>query len=176
MKSRRRQPHAKNNSSVIRVGFGYDIHKFSPKRKLVLGGVRIPYAIGLLGHSDADVLLHAICDALLGAAGLGDIGKHFPDTSKKFKNISSLILLERVRSLIQEEGFRVVNVDSTVVLQRPRLAPYVPKIVRRIAAALQISQKQVSVKATTNEGLGFLGRGAACAAYAVATLCQNMHE
>lgn len=176
MKSRRRLPNAQKNDSVVRVGFGYDIHKFSPKRKFMLGGVRIPYHMGLLGHSDADVLLHAICDALLGAAGLGDIGRHFPNTSKKFKNISSLVLLDRVRTLVQKEGCKVVNIDSTVVLQLPKLAPHVPKMVRRIAKALQISPSQVSVKATTNEGLGFLGRGAACAAYAVATLRQDIHE
>jgi 2-C-methyl-D-erythritol 2,4-cyclodiphosphate synthase len=176
MTSRKRFSRAKNKVSVVRVGFGYDIHKFTANRRFLLGGVRIPYHLGLLGHSDADVLLHALCDALLGAAGLGDIGKHFPDTSKAYKNISSLTLLERVRVLVEQEGFEVVNVDSTVVLQTPRLAPYVPKMVRRIAKTLGISTKQVSVKATTNEGLGYLGRGAACAAYAVATLRLETHE
>lgn len=133
----------------------------------MLGGVRIRYHLGLLGHSDADVLLHAICDALLGAAGLGDIGKHFPDTSKAFKNISSLKLLEGVRRKIAREGYEVINIDSTVVLQWPKIAPSVPKMVERIAKTLKMSKDRVSVKATTNEGLGFLGRGAACAAYAV---------
>ncbi len=154
----------------MRVGFGYDIHKFSPQRTFMLGGVRIRYHLGLLGHSDADVVLHSICDALLGAAGLGDIGKHFPDTSKRFKNISSLKLLERVRTKIEAAGYQLVNVDSTVVLQWPKIAPYVPRMVRTIARALRISKNQVSVKATTNEGLGFLGRGAACAAYTVASI------
>ncbi len=161
---------------MVRIGFGYDIHRFAPKRKLIVGGVRIPYHLGLQGHSDADVLLHALCDALLGAAGLGDIGKHFPDTRKAYKNISSVLLLERVRELVQKEGFEVVNVDSTVVLQTPRLAPYIPKMVRRIAKALEIPLTRVSVKATTNEGLGFLGRGEGCAAYAVAALRDNVEE
>ncbi|MGH2567453.1 MAG: 2-C-methyl-D-erythritol 2,4-cyclodiphosphate synthase [Bacteroidota bacterium] len=155
---------------TTRVGFGYDIHKFVPKRKLVLGGVRIPFAQGLLGHSDADVLLHAICDALLGAAGLGDIGTHFPDTNKKFKNMSSMTLLEKVRSKVTSEGYRITNVDSTIVLQLPKIAPYVSRMVKQIAKALKIPKDGVSVKATTNEGLGFLGRGAACAAYAVTTI------
>ena len=160
----------KEKTPVVRVGFGYDIHKFSSERMFILGGVRIPYHLGLLGHSDADVLLHAICDALLGAAGLGDIGKHFPDTSKKYKNISSIRLLQKVRALVVAEGFEIVNVDSTVVLQWPKIAAHVSKMVKNIAGTLKVKKSQVSVKATTNEGLGFLGRGIACAAYAVATI------
>lgn len=136
----------------------------------MLGGVRIPYRQGLLGHSDADVLLHAICDALLGAAALGDIGKHFPDTSRKFKNASSIKLLENVRKLLAKERYEIINVDSTVVLQSPRISPYSSRMVAKIAGALKIKKNCVSVKATTNEGLGFLGRGVACVAYAVASI------
>ena len=161
----------KTQHSVIRVGFGYDIHKFARGRKFMLGGVRIPYHMGLIGHSDADVLLHAVCDALLGAAGMGDIGKHFPDTSKKFKNISSTKLVENVRKLLAAKGYEIVNVDSTVVLQWPKIAPHSSKMVKRISNALKVSRNQVSIKATTNEGLGFLGRGIGCAAYAVASIC-----
>ncbi|MCI0707729.1 MAG: 2-C-methyl-D-erythritol 2,4-cyclodiphosphate synthase [Ignavibacteriae bacterium] len=136
----------------------------------MLGGVRIPYHQGLLGHSDADVLLHAICDALLGAAGLGDIGKHFPDTSKKLKNASSIKLLESVKKILAKEGYEIVNVDSTVVLQWPKISPYSSRMITKIASSLKIKKNCVSVKATTNEGLGFLGRGVACAAYAVASI------
>jgi 2-C-methyl-D-erythritol 2,4-cyclodiphosphate synthase len=153
-----------------RVGFGYDVHRFSRGRRLVLGGVRIPYPLGLEGHSDADVLLHAICDALLGAAALGDIGVHFPNTSSKYKNISSLKLLEQVGSMLATKGARVVNIDSTVVLQEPKLSRYVGTMRRRIAGALAIQSKAVSVKATTNEGLGFTGRREGCAAFAVALI------
>jgi 2-C-methyl-D-erythritol 2,4-cyclodiphosphate synthase len=170
MKSRRHVLLQALYQPVIRVGFGYDIHRFAPKRKLLLGGVRIPSRVGLLGHSDADVLLHAICDALLGAASLGDIGTHFPDTSSKLKNISSLKLLERVQKLLRQEGYDIVNIDATVVLERPKLMPYVPKMVRRIARRLRLLPAQVSVKATTNEGLESLGRAEACAAFAVATI------
>ena len=166
----------KRQQPEIRVGFGYDIHKFSSGRKFVLGGVKIPYHLGLLGHSDADVLLHALCDALLGAAGFGDIGKHFPDTSKKFKNISSVKLLQRVRVMVVDKGYEIVNVDSTVVLQWPKLAPHVAKMRKAIAATLKVQKDRVSVKATTNEGLGFLGRGIACAAYAVATIRKRDGE
>jgi len=153
-----------------RTGFGYDIHRLVPERRLVLGGVEIPSRVGLLGHSDADVLIHAICDALLGAAALGDIGKHFPDTDQKFKDAPSLSFLNRVRELLTENRFRVVNVDSTVVLERPKIASFIPEMQRNIAEALGIQTSQVSVKATTNEGLGTLGSGEGCAAYAVASL------
>ncbi len=160
----------KYSAGATRVGFGYDIHAFGPGRKFILGGVRIPSERGLLGHSDADVLIHAICDALLGAAALGDIGRHFPNTARKYRNISSVKLLEVVRSLLAGEGYVLVNVDSTVVLQRPIIARYVPRMVKCVAKALRIDRSQVSVKATTNEGMGALGRGAACAAYAVASI------
>jgi len=155
---------------MTRSGFGYDIHRFVPKRKLVLGGVRIPSKFGLLGHSDADVLLHAICDALLGAAALGDIGQHFPDTDPRYKGVSSLVFLRAVRDLLQAEGFRPINVDSTLVLQAPKIAPYIPAMRRKIARALKVDVERVSVKATTNEGLGTLGAGEGCAAYAVAAV------
>jgi 2-C-methyl-D-erythritol 2,4-cyclodiphosphate synthase len=153
---------------MIRFGFGYDIHRLAPDRKLMLGGVHIPSEIGLLGHSDADVLLHAICDALLGAAALGDIGKHFPDTDPRLKGISSLNFLTTTRELLASAGYRVINVDSTLVLEAPRIASHVAAMRQEIANALEIGVDQVSVKATTNEGLGTLGRAEGCAAYAVA--------
>lgn len=155
---------------MTRFGFGYDIHRFAPKRKLILGGVRIPSKLGLLGHSDADVLLHAICDALLGAAALGDIGKHFPDTDPRFKGASSLKFLTRTRDLIEAKGYRIVNVDSTLVLEAPKVGPYIRSMRQKIAKALKTNIDQVSVKATTNEGLGALGAAEGCAAYAVAAI------
>jgi len=155
---------------MIRVGFGYDIHRLGPERKLVLGGVSIPSDAGLVGHSDADVLLHAICDALLGAAALGDIGTHFPDTDSQFKDLSSLTFLRRVRELLEQNRLRVGNVDSTVVLERPKIAAFVPRMRENIAEALGIQLSQVSVKATTNEGLDAPGRAEGCAAYAVASV------
>ncbi len=153
-----------------RVGIGYDVHAFAPKRKLILGGVTIPYQQGLLGHSDADVLLHALCDALLGAAALGDIGKHFPDTQKKYKNVSSIKLLASVGKLLKEHRFLIVNIDSTLILQEPKIAKFIPIMQRNIARALHVKTAQVSIKATTNEGIGFIGRGEGCAALAVATI------
>jgi 2-C-methyl-D-erythritol 2,4-cyclodiphosphate synthase len=155
---------------MVRFGFGYDIHRFAPERKLVLGGVHIPSERGLLGHSDADVLLHAICDALLGAAALGDIGQHFPDTDPRFKGMSSLNFLVSTRELLEADGYRIVNVDSTLVLQSPKIASHVPAMRREIANALELGIDQVSVKATTNEGLGSLGAGEGCAAYAVTAI------
>ena len=155
---------------MTRFGFGYDIHRFSRDRKLILGGVQIPSELGLLGHSDADVLLHAICDALLGAAALGDIGQHFPDTDPRFKGASSLSFLAVTRELLVADGYHVVNIDSTLVLQSPKIAPHVPAMRQQIANTLNLGVEQVSVKATTNEGLGSLGAGEGCAAYAVATL------
>ena len=155
---------------MTRFGFGYDIHRFSRDRKLILGGVQIPSELGLLGHSDADVLLHAICDALLGAAALGDIGHHFPDTDPRFKGASSLSFLAATRELLVAGGYRIVNVDTTVVLQSPKIASHVPAMRQEIAKALNLGVDQVSVKATTNEGLGSLGAGEGCAAYAVATI------
>lgn len=156
-----------------RVGFGYDIHRFAPHRQFVLGGVRIPSKVGLDGHSDADVLLHAICDALLGAAALGDIGKHFPNSSRKYKNVSSLVLLNLVRQMVEKDGLEIVHVDSTVVLESPQIGRYVSRMRQNIAATLRVKKTVVSVKATTNEGLGAIGRGRGCAAFAVASLVKG---
>jgi 2-C-methyl-D-erythritol 2,4-cyclodiphosphate synthase len=155
---------------ALRVGFGYDIHQLVPGRTLVLGGVRIPHTAGLLGHSDADVLLHAIGDALLGAAALGDIGIHFPNTDKRYKNVSSLVLIRSIRVLLKSQNFLVQNIDSTIVLEKPKIARYALTMRKNIASALRIELDRVSVKATTNEGLGHLGAEKGCAAFAVATL------
>ena len=154
---------------MTRIGFGFDVHKLTV-RKLVLGGVEIPFEKGLLGHSDADVLLHAVCDALLGAAALGDIGKHFPDTDQRYKGISSIELLKNIHQLLRQNNYVVVNIDSTVVLERPKIAPYVDQMRMKIANALGITLNQVSVKATTNEGLGFIGVGEGAVAYAVTSI------
>ena len=154
----------------MRIGFGYDSHKFGGGRKLVLGGVPIPGAPGLKGHSDADALAHAVIDALLGAAALGDIGHLFPDSSEEFRGISSLTLLRRVGRVLASEGYRVVNIDATLLAQAPKIAPYRDKMRANIAKALQISLSQVSVKATTEEGLGFTGEGLGMAAHAIALL------
>ena len=156
--------------SDMRIGHGYDVHKLVEGRKLILGGVEIPHTKGLLGHSDADVLLHAIMDSLLGAAALGDIGKHFPDTSDEYLGISSLHLLTRVSELIKKKGFKVVNVDATVVLQKPKIAEYIPKMVSNIAFALGVCADSVNVKATTEEHLGFTGREEGAVAHSVALL------
>jgi 2-C-methyl-D-erythritol 2,4-cyclodiphosphate synthase len=152
----------------MRVGIGYDIHRCDKARDLVLGGVELPHEAGLAGHSDADVLLHAIIDALLGAAALGDIGQHFPPDEAQWKDASSLDLLGRALALLREAGFEVENVDATVIAERPRLAPHIPAMRERIAAALGVDAGRVSVKATTHEGLGAIGRGEGIAAMAVA--------
>ncbi len=152
---------------MIRIGHGYDVHAFAENRKCIIGGVEIPYEKGLLGHSDADVLLHAISDALLGAAALGDIGKHFPDTDPEFEGADSLALLERVNDLLSENGYRVVNVDSTVIAQAPKLAPYILSMRENIAKALKTDVDFVSVKATTEEKMGFTGRKEGVSAHAV---------
>lgn len=151
----------------MRIGHGYDVHRLTENRKLIIGGVEIPYEKGLLGHSDADVLLHAICDALLGAATMGDIGKHFPDTDEKYKGISSLVLLSKVGDLLKENGFSVVNIDSTIIAERPKMSPYIEKMRENIAKALCTDINNISVKATTEEGLGFSGRGDGISAHAV---------
>jgi 2-C-methyl-D-erythritol 2,4-cyclodiphosphate synthase len=155
---------------MTRIGFGYDIHAFAPGRALVLGGVKIPTERGLLGHSDADVLLHAICDALLGAAALGDIGSHFPDDDERFRDAPSTEFLKEVARLIKANGYAIVNLDATVVLESPRIAAHVPRMRANIAGILSLKTERVSVKATTHEGLGALGRGEGCAAYAVALI------
>lgn len=154
----------------MRVGMGYDVHKLVENRKLILGGVEIPYEKGLLGHSDADVLLHAIMDALLGAAALGDIGKHFPDTDEQYKGISSVCLLEHVAELLEKEGFLVENIDATIIAQQPKMRPYIDQMRANIADALHIEQNQVNVKATTEEGLGFTGNGDGISSQAVCLL------
>lgn len=160
----------------IRSGFGYDSHKFVGGRKLVLGGVEIPFDKGLLGHSDADALLHAICDALLGAAGLGDIGRHFPDADPAYKDISSMILLNRVNEMITAKGFFVNNIDATVIMEKPKLAPFVEQIVAGIADVLKMPAVRVNIKAKTNEGMGFLGRNEGVAVYAVATVTEGTNN
>lgn len=154
----------------FRVGLGYDVHRFSRDRDLVLGGVKISYEFGLLGHSDADCLLHAICDALLGAAGLGDIGRHFSDTDPAYKGISSLILLEKVVKLLHDEGWDIANIDSTIIAQSPRLAPYIDAMKKNISSVLGVDIDAVNIKATTTEGLGFEGKGEGIAAKAVALI------
>ncbi|SHH88903.1 2-C-methyl-D-erythritol 2,4-cyclodiphosphate synthase [Clostridium collagenovorans DSM 3089] len=141
----------------MRIGMGYDVHKLVEHRKLIIGGVTIPHDMGLLGHSDADVLLHAICDSLLGAAALGDIGKHFPDTDEKYKGISSILLLQHVGELLQQEGYKIENIDATIIAQKPKMAPHITVMRGNIARALNINENQVNVKATTEEGLGFTG-------------------
>ena len=151
----------------MRIGMGYDVHRLVDNRKLILGGVEIPYEKGLLGHSDADVLLHAIMDALLGAAALGDIGKHFPDTDPAYKGISSILLLEHVGRLLEKEEIRIGNIDATVIAQRPKLAPYIMNMRENIAKALNIDIDQINVKATTEEGLGFTGEGLGIASNAI---------
>jgi 2-C-methyl-D-erythritol 2,4-cyclodiphosphate synthase len=152
----------------MRVGLGYDVHALVPGRPLTLGGIRIPYLLGLQGHSDADVLLHAICDALLGAIADRDIGKHFPDTDPQYKNIQSALLLKKVAAKVREKGFHIVNVDSTIVAQKPKLSDFIPRMVSEIAGILDMDAGKVNVKATTTEGLGFTGRGEGIAAYAIA--------
>lgn len=151
----------------MRFGIGYDVHKLVRERKLILGGVQVPYELGLEGHSDADVLVHAIMDALLGAAGAGDIGRHFPDTDAKFRGISSLVLLKEVARVLADRGYEVGNIDSVIVAQRPKLAPFIEEMAGNIASALRVDRDLVNVKATTTEGLGFTGTGEGIAAYAV---------
>lgn len=154
----------------MRVGQGFDVHALVAGRKLIIGGVDIPHAKGLDGHSDADVLLHALCDALLGAAAMGDIGRHFPDTDSRYKNADSRGLLREVGRLVQEAGYRIVNVDATIIAQAPKMAPHIGAMVNNIAADLGMSRGQINIKATTTEGLGFSGRGEGIAAQAVVLL------
>ncbi len=154
----------------MRIGHGFDVHAFGPGQFITLGGVRIPHTHGLIAHSDGDVLLHALCDALLGAAGLGDIGRHFPDSHPEFKGIDSRMLLRRVVTLLREQGLTVDNMDATIIAQAPRMAPHIPTMRERIAADLDIALNQVNVKATTTEGLGYIGRGEGIAVHAVALL------
>lgn len=159
----------------MRIGMGYDVHKLVEGRKLIMGGVEIPYEKGLLGHSDADVLLHAIMDALLGAAALGDIGKHFPDTDPKYKGISSIKLLEHVGALLEENYFLIENIDATIIAQAPKMRPHIDTMRQNIADALQIDISQVNVKATTEEGLGFTGTGEGISSQAICMLTSPMN-
>ena len=154
----------------LRIGHGYDVHRLVENRPLVLGGVEIEYEYGLLGHSDADVLVHAIMDSIIGALALGDIGKHFPDSDEKYLGISSIELLKRVRSLVEGKGAVVVNIDATVVMQKPKLAPHIQKMRENIASALGVDTDRINVKATTEEGLGFTGNGEGAAAHSVALI------
>ena len=155
---------------MIRIGHGYDVHQLVAGRDLILGGVKIPHSKGLHGHSDADVLIHAICDACLGAAGLGDIGRHFPDTDAQYKNIDSRKLLRKVKEAIAQRGWKIVNIDSTIVAQAPRIAPHLPHMIQNIAADLDIAAESVNIKATTTEKLGFAGREEGIAAHTVVLL------
>ncbi|MFR8169625.1 MAG: 2-C-methyl-D-erythritol 2,4-cyclodiphosphate synthase [Marvinbryantia sp.] len=154
----------------MRVGMGYDVHRLMEGRKLILCGVEIPYEKGLLGHSDADVAVHAIMDALLGAAALGDIGKHFPDTDPKYEGISSILLLKHVGDLLEEHNYVIENIDATIIAQRPKLLSYMPQMVKNVADALGIEESQVNIKATTEEGLGFTGSGEGISAQAICLL------
>jgi 2-C-methyl-D-erythritol 4-phosphate cytidylyltransferase/2-C-methyl-D-erythritol 2,4-cyclodiphosphate synthase len=166
----------KRNKGGLRSGFGYDSHRFVTNRKLIMGGVEIPFDKGLQGHSDADALLHAVCDALLGAAGAGDIGRHFPDTDPKYKDISSMILLEQVCKLIKKKGYRISNIDVTVIMEMPRLAPYAEQMVSNIVGVLDIARENVNIKAKTNEGMGFVGRNEGAAVFATAMLTERKKD
>ena len=160
----------------MRVGIGYDVHRLVAGRKLILGGVDIPCELGLLGHSDADVLLHAIMDALLGAAALGDIGKHFPDADEKYKGISSLELLRQVAKLLEDNLYLISNIDATIIAQKPKMSEHIDEMRQNIADALQLSMEQVNIKATTEEGLGFTGRGEGISSQAVCLLEQMIEN
>ena len=158
----------------MRIGLGYDVHRLTEGRDLILGGVKIPYEKGLLGHSDADVIVHAIMDALLGAAALGDIGQHFPDTDPQYEGISSIKLLEHVGRLLEEHNYQIVNLDATIIAQRPKMMPHLPQMRENVARALQIEADQVNIKATTEEGLGFTGSGEGISAQAICLLLPLM--
>ena len=160
----------------MRIGMGYDVHRLTANRDLILGGVKISWELGLLGHSDADVLLHAIMDALLGAAALGDIGKHFPGSDPAYSGISCLVLLSHVKKLIDSSGYEVGNIDATIIAQKPKMAPHIPEMIRNVAETLGIPVSSVNSKATTEDGLGFTGRGEGIAAQAVCLLNNKMEE
>jgi 2-C-methyl-D-erythritol 2,4-cyclodiphosphate synthase len=157
----------------MRVGFGYDVHPLVEGRPLILGGIRIPYLYGLQGHSDADALIHAICDALLGAIAEGDIGKHFPDTDLQYKDIRSTILLRKVAHRMREKRFHLINMDATIVAQKPKLSDFIPRMVKEIADVLEVEMDRINLKATTSEGLGFTGRGEGISAYAMALVGED---
>ncbi|MGL5150303.1 MAG: 2-C-methyl-D-erythritol 2,4-cyclodiphosphate synthase [Clostridium sp.] len=156
----------------MRIGLGYDVHKLVPERDLIMGGVKIPHSLGLLGHSDADVLIHAIMDSLLGAAALGDIGKHFPDTDIKYKGASSMLLLEEVSKIISSEGYSIGNIDATIIAQKPKMAPHINLMRENISKVLKISLDQINIKATTEEGLGFTGTEQGISAQSIALLLK----
>ena len=158
----------------FRTGFGYDVHRLTTERELWLGGVLLPHSLGLLGHSDADVLIHAICDALLGAANMRDIGHHFPDTGAEYKNIDSKILLARTMELIREKGYELGNIDATVCAERPKINPHIPAMKACMAAVMQVDEDDISIKATTSEKMGFVGREEGMAAYAVVLIYKNI--
>ncbi|WP_196592034.1 2-C-methyl-D-erythritol 2,4-cyclodiphosphate synthase [Pectinatus frisingensis] len=159
----------------MRIGMGYDVHLLTENRKLIIGGVDIPFTKGLLGYSDADVLLHAIADALLGAAGLGDIGRHFPDNDVQYKNISSMILLKKTRDLLRNKNYTVINIDATIIAQMPKMAPYIETMRSNVAKVLSLDKEYINIKATTEEGLGFTGAGQGIAANAITLIekCEN---
>jgi 2-C-methyl-D-erythritol 2,4-cyclodiphosphate synthase len=157
----------------MRVGLGYDVHALVENRKLILGGVHIPFEKGLLGHSDADVLIHAIMDSLLGAAALGDIGRHFPDTDERYKGASSIELLKYVGKLLNEKGYIINNIDSTIIAQKPKLSPFIPSMIDNIAEALNISIEDLNIKATTEEGLGFTGKGEGISSHSICSIIKN---
>lgn len=161
------------NFNDIRIGHGYDVHRLVEGRDLILGGVKIPYDKGLLGHSDADVLIHAILDSLLGALGLGDIGRHFPDNDDAYKGISSMLLAEKIASLIQSNGYEIGNIDATVIAQRPKLSPYVSLMTENIASVFSVDKSKINIKATTEEGLGFTGTGEGISAHAVSIVVKK---
>ncbi len=157
----------------MRIGLGYDVHKLTENRELIIGGVTIPYEKGLLGHSDADVLLHAIMDALLGAAALGDIGRHFPDTDHRYKGISSLELLKEVKKLLTDKGYEIGNIDAVIIAQRPKMAPFIEDMIHNISSVLMIDKDSINIKATTEEGLGFTGSGEGIASEAICLLFKR---
>jgi len=157
----------------MRIGMGYDVHKLVKNRKLVLGGVEIPFDIGLLGHSDADVLIHAIMDSLLGAAALGDIGRHFPDTDEKYKGISSICLLKEVGNLLKQMDYKIVNIDATIIAQKPKMSPHICQMIKNISAALKIPEDSINIKATTEEGLGFTGSGEGISSQSIALITKR---
>lgn len=158
---------------MVRVGLGYDVHKLVEGCNLVLGGVTIPWELGLLGHSDADVVVHAIMDALLGAAALRDIGRHFPDSDSQYKGISSILLLQKVGELLDEKGYEIVNIDATIIAQQPKLLPYIDKMIENVAHTLHLSVDQVNIKATTEEGLGFTGTRQGISSQAICAVCKT---
>ena len=163
------------SSPIIRIGTGYDVHQLVSGRKLILGGVNVPHSKGLDGHSDADALLHALCDALLGAVGAGDIGRHFPDTDPEWKGISSIVLLKQVTAICRDKGFEIANVDTIIVAQKPKLAPFFPDMKKNIAHAMAIDIERINIKATTTEKLGFVGKEEGIATYAVALLYKMVN-